>query len=757
MHHVPIRPPARIAALLGLLALILVFMVTPTMPAEAGAPNGPAQGRTFTNPISADFADTYADPVVIRGKDGYWYLYATSDPLVEGGPFGLMHIARSTDLVDWEYLGTVFDEDNRPSWAASDTFFWAPDVRYVDGQYLMYFTVTSTVSNPGADFAIGVATASSPAGPWLATDAPVVAPRPDGGGGFFGTIDPALFVDDDGTRYLYFGGYHGGIWVTELDQSGRHAVGDPTQVTAPDRYEGAFVVKREGYYYLMGSSANCCAGPTTGYSVFAGRSDSPLGPFVDHDGAGLLDPSPGGTAMLVQNGNRWIGAGHHTLVTDLSGQDWIIYHAIDRNEPWLNDPGGINRRPAMMDRLDWIEGWPVVRAGQGPSEGPQPAPVTDTLLGLDMGAPAAGGALRGDISSQTGEHGPYAQLDGVARTARNGPTEARVELDMLAHNRFELRLGAAGPNNVTVAVDPEARELSASYRLGAHRAEEKAPIPEGYDLSVWTAMSVHAADGELHVRLSESRLGDVVAEVNLELRNGVLKPRPLEFAGEGVGIDNLSVNHPFTPVTQRVAQPQTGELLVSEEFDGGLEDWTWLREDPAAAVENGALHWPLRSVDLVGPGGNGGLLLRDPPPGEWIVETELHLDLGDTEIRNHQQAGLLVYVDDDHFLRLGHVAIWTTRQAEFGKEIVDGGTTRWGGSVSGPVAETMWLRIHHTTNAYGEHLYRSAISTDAATWRWGATWTLPAGSDPMVGLYTGGGATPETIAQFEYVRFYAVE
>lgn len=72
---------------------------------------------------------------------------------------------------------------------------------------------------------------------------------------------------------------------------------------------------------------------------------------------------------------------------------------------------------------------------------------------------------------------------------------------------------------------------------------------------------------------------------------------------------------------------------------------------------------------------------------------------------------------------------------------------------SGPVADTTWLRIHHTTNAAGEHLYRSAISTDGEAWRWGATWTLPAGSDARVGLSTGGGAEPPTVAEFDYVRF----
>src|SRR5690625_7556093 len=69
----------------------------------------------------------------------------------------------------------------------------------------------------------------------------------------------------------------------------------------------------------------------------------------------------------------------------------------------------------------------------------------------------------------------------------------------------------------------------------------------------------------------------------------------------------------------------------------------------------------------------------------------------------------------------------------------------------------MWLRLHHTVDPEtGELRYRSASSTDGETWRWGATWTLPADSDPRVGLYAGGGSEPATVAQFESVTFSAV-
>jgi hypothetical protein len=45
------------------------------------------------------------------------------------------------------------------------------------------------------------------------------------------------------------------------------------------------------------------------------------------------------------------------------------------------------------------------------------------------------------------------------------------------------------------------------------------------------------------------------------------------------------------------------------------------------------------------------------------------IDLGTDVVRNYQQAGLIAYVNDNLFTRLSHVAIWNTRQTEFGKEM----------------------------------------------------------------------------------------
>jgi arabinan endo-1,5-alpha-L-arabinosidase len=289
----------------------------------------------------------------------------------------------------------------------------------------------------------------------------------------------------------------------------------------------------------------------------------------------------GGTPVIAPNGNRWVGTGHNGLITDKRGQDWFVYHAIDRNDPYLDEPFGINERPMLIDRLDWAGGWPTVNGGAWASD---------------------------------------------ARDARPAPT-----------------------------------------------------------------------------------------------------PRP-------------------------------GRLLSSssDEFSGALQGWSWVRPDPAATVSGGALRWPVQGADLTGTSNSAGVLLRTAPSGRWIAETKLTLPLGEDVVRNYQQAGLIAYAGDDLFARLSAVAIWNTRQVEFGKEMPYADALSYGGTIAGtPGLTTTWLRLAHRVDpANGEHEYRAGVSRDGKRWTWGGVWTLPADSNPRVGLVAHGGAEPAVTASFDYLRFY---
>jgi len=731
--------------------------------APAASPALAAPGGSYRNAVSAGFGDTFADPVVIRGEDGRWYAYGTTDPLREGEHvFHKVPIAVSDDLVSWSYAGDALS--GVPAYAAPGAGFWAPDVRYLDGRYVMYYTVTDTrVSPDGGDFAIGVATAPTPTGPWTHSDSPVVAPRPGPFGGWWWTLDPSQFTDVDGRRYLYFGSYFGGVWVTELSADGLRAVGTPVRVAIDNRYEGGYVVRLGGYYYLFASSANCCAGPTTGYAVFAGRSTSPRGPFVDADGVSLDTSRTGGTPVIAQNGNAWIGAGHNAVVTDLSGQDWFVYHAIDRADPYLDEPYGINERPMLIDRLDWIDGWPVVRAGAGPSSGVEPAPVTGGPVydrfdsGLDGWQTISG--------SWVTEAGAARQTEpGTARrflvSDASVPADLRAEADVRVSGT-----GAAGltvryrsPGHaVTVWLDREAGALVASAVDGVSRVGATSPLPAEFRYQSWHNLAVEVRGDRLVASVTDSRLSDPVAAVSLRLPAG-LADGAVGLAARGLAdFDNVSAAALHRPVTERVAVPTPGALIYSDEFSEGLgAGWTWLRQDPSAVVRDGGLVWPTQPADLVGGGNNAGVLLRDAPTGDYIVEAKLSIDLGVDSVRNYQQAGLIAYASDDHFARLCHVAIWNTRQVEYGKEMPFAGRLAYGGNIVGPPGETTWLRLAHRVDPdNGEHEYRAASSRDGEHWIWGGTWTLPAGANPRIGLVSHGGDWPQpATAVFDHFRVY---
>ncbi|MFG3417406.1 family 43 glycosylhydrolase [Micromonospora sp. NPDC048063] len=731
----------------GALAAVIGLALAGT----ASAPAAAAPDPRYRNPVSAGFADTFADPVVVRGEDGFWYAYGTTDPLREGeGTFHRVPTARSADLVDWTYVGDAFGADQRPVYAAPGAGFWAPDVRRVDDRWVMYVTVTDTTVSPdGGDFAVGAATAPTPTGPWTFADEPVVAPRPGGGGGWLWTIDPSQFTDVDGRHYLYYGSYYGGISVTELSPDGLRAVGAPTPVAIDNKFEGSYVLRRDGWYYLFASTANCCAGPATGYSVHVGRSRSPRGPFVDRDGIPLTASRAGGTPVLAQNGNRWIGTGHNGFLTDLSGQDWIVYHAIDRADPYLDEPFGINERPMLLDRLDWIDGWPTVNAGAGPSEGARPAPVTTGRVDERFDAGLAGWrGTAGDWRVSGGRLTGSGTLAG--RTSVGGDLRAEADLRPAATGAAGLTLGA----RVAVRVDTAAGRLVA--RDGARTAS--APLPAGFDAAAGHNLAVEVRGRQLTAELSPARLGDQVAALSLRLDGPVVGRIALTATGGDAGFDNVSVARLHRPVRHAAPEPRAGGLLpaFSDEFTDGLDPaWRWVRPDPAATVSGGALRWPVQGADLTGTGNSAGVLLRDAPTGDYVVETKVTLDLGEETVRNYQQAGLVAYVDDDRFARLAQVAIWNTRQVEYGYELPFAGRPVYGGNIVGTPATTTWLRLAHRVDpATGEHEFRAGSSRDGRNWTWGGVWTFPADTAPRIGLVAHGGADPALTAQFDYLRFH---
>lgn len=336
-----------------------------------------AAAKTFTNPV---FTPDLPDPSIFHDPaTGEWYAYGTTDYWTsDSSSLHIMPIVESRDLTHWTFVRNVFSpagstpapaSPDQPAWTG-DPFLWAPEVHYIGGRYVMYYVASGTAANGGA--AIGVATASSPAGPWKDSGGPLIGTQADPSGGYYSVIDPDEVTGPDGQRYLYYGSFNLGIRVVKLTADGLAVQpgSTPAEVAAPGFYEGANVVSRGGYYYLFASSGNCCVGPNGGYEEVIGRSRSPLGPFTDNLGVPL---NKGGISVIMaDNGNGFVGPGGITTFTD-NGQWWLVAHVIPQNAPYLSS--GASARPMALEPLQWDSaGWPVINGGRGITAGPQPSP-----------------------------------------------------------------------------------------------------------------------------------------------------------------------------------------------------------------------------------------------------------------------------------------------------------------------------------------------------------------------------------------------
>jgi len=826
---------------------------------------------TYTNPI---IAQTTADPAVIKALDGYYYVIATSD-YWQGGAFHILPIYRSTDLVHWTFVGDAFAA--RPDWVNATAGLWAPDVQYYNHKYYMYYTASATNPLPkystNGGSAIGVATADSPAGPW--TDAgdsaggtyqhgPLAPPRScafnTDPNCYHWTFDPAQFTDKDGQKYLYYGSYFGGTLIQKMANDGLHMQGPAIQIGHWDRYEATYIVRHDvhgqPYYYNFSSSANCCNGPNTPYSVIVSRAKSPMGPFVDQNGfpmeRPISQPAPtkrpsddpagdnvgaqgGGYPTLKQNGNKWHGVGHNAIITDLSGQDWIVYHGVDANNAWVNGlPANlqVSYRQLLMDRLDWTnDGWPVVNNGNGPST-TNTAPTTTPIFGDNFNAsngcatPGSGTGLSAnwrvikgtwDINPGTCTTGGFAE-----QTTQSGQSLIvskktvqpgyRAEVDLRLEtpgtkSRYGTVVSYQGASNgskyVAAFVDVARHALvTTAYQNGhAIGREQATPLPTNFDPTDWYHMTIEE---------NVSRSGSPLFRFTLSNRN--LDPiavqerslPPIFRQHDGsIGLFTQDAHADFDNVTtaalntsvasvQKTPSPGTLQKAFSDEFNGALSpQWSWIREDPTKhALVNGKLSITVNG-DLYRDANNAtNLLLEKQPTGDYVIETKVTFDPN----KNYQQAGLLIYSDDDHYIKAGpfhgdslnkilsghesleplpssatqcdvqpsatsNVAIKTyTRdlcpnEGESWDYLSNPRPTVNGSTASNPTV-TDWLRIYRHGNVYTPY-----SSLDGIHWVKGAAWNLTASASNFpvkIGLFAFSAGTANNIpAYFDYVHVYS--
>ena len=350
------------------LATLLLFALTSGC---ATPTTGERPMSTYANPVlDLDFPD----PATLTMPDGTTYVYATQGTNGDAATLN-MRVASSTDLVTWTLLGDALPV--KPAWASKTQDFWAPHVHAADGRYYLYYSAKpdAALADDKRGLCLAVATADRPDGPFVDSGKPLLC-----GPGFV-NIDPMAYDDPaTGKKLLYWGSGFEPIKVQELssDRLSFASGSTPVDLVAtiknedPANYqrlvEGAWIVLRDGYYYLFYSGDNCC-GPKAHYAVMVARSRSATGPFET-----LADATGAPNSVILKANAAWIAPGHNAIATDARGDDWIIYHAVDARRTRSKDSDDVNsRRVMLIDRITWVDGWPRIE-GKIPSSGPRAAP-----------------------------------------------------------------------------------------------------------------------------------------------------------------------------------------------------------------------------------------------------------------------------------------------------------------------------------------------------------------------------------------------
>lgn len=269
------------------------------------------------------------DPSICRGPDGVFYLTGTSEPFWGFNNENGIRLWKSKDLATWEPLGTVWRYGSSPwheKYLKAKKPLWAPEIHFNKGTFWLTYSMPGwrdgdPKGTDGKNSGSGLlkSTSGKPEGPYED-----MQPNERLGD----EIDASLFEDDDGSMYFLW--HSGKIARLKPDMSG---FAEPyhwlkTTTTDPDPkhhsglcagifgkgsfdhvgFEGMFMFKREGRYYL------CCSEMFNGlYSCMVATSTNIFGPYGER-----YEAIPRG--------------GHNTFFQDEKKNWWSTYFGPPWNE-----------------------------------------------------------------------------------------------------------------------------------------------------------------------------------------------------------------------------------------------------------------------------------------------------------------------------------------------------------------------------------------------------------------------------------------
>ena len=240
------------------------------------------------------------------------------------------HVFSSENLTDWTDHGVIVTQNKVP-WVRKDSYsMWAPDCVERNGKYYFYFPSAPAAGRGG--FAVGVAVADSPEGPFI--------PEPEPIKGING-IDPCVLQASDGNAYIFWGNGR----CAKLKPNMKELADDNPKETVkwgnrememvgvsclkdlPSRQaEGPFAFEANGWYYLTYPYVRENT-EVLGYAM----SKNPMGPY---EYKGLI--------MAEHANGCWTN--HHSIV-NYKGQWYLFYHQN------FFSPSDDKRRSVQIEKL----------------------------------------------------------------------------------------------------------------------------------------------------------------------------------------------------------------------------------------------------------------------------------------------------------------------------------------------------------------------------------------------------------------------
>lgn len=344
----------------------------------------------------------FADPTIVRDGEDY---YMTHSAFSYAPGFLIWH---SRDLLSWTPVCRVPGSG------------YAPDLIKYDGKFYIYYPAHGTNY---------VTWATDIRGPWSKPiDLKV------------GGIDPGHVADSLGNRYLHLSG---GTMV-ELSRDGLSTTGKRHKVYEGWQYPEDWAVECfclespkltfHGGYYYMTSAEGGTAGPATSHMAVSARSRSAVGPWEN---------SPYNPVVHTYSADdEWWSKGHATIIDDVNGNWWIVYHAYRRGLHTLG-------RSTLIEPIEWTaDGWYRTKATATPVSAEAPvvfSTPSDSFDGSSLGLLWSGWRRldRGDATLGGGKLSLQAKGSGIAdgRVLVTTPTDARYDVQVEAEAAGESGAG----------------------------------------------------------------------------------------------------------------------------------------------------------------------------------------------------------------------------------------------------------------------------------------------------------------------------